>query len=106
MIDTDSATQTRINLLRGQAHCEQLRQGTLIRVTTGTVSVTSHVWVENTLLTVTTPVYPGGVLELSASGWHEIAARSEAELWLVLPLKGIQRAWRRINWLISQGVHL
>lgn len=103
MIDTDSSTQTRISLLRGQAHCEQLQQGTLIRVVTGTVFITSHVWVENTLMTMKTPVYPGGVFDLPASGWYEIAAQSEAELLRALSLKRLHKVWRRINLLISQG---
>ena len=85
MLDTDSSTQTRISLLRGQAHCEQFQQGTLVRVAAGTLSVTSHVWLENTLLTTTTPVYSGGVYGLPASGWFELAAQSDVELLLVLP---------------------
>ncbi|MES2878299.1 MAG: hypothetical protein V4713_07735 [Pseudomonadota bacterium] len=106
MIDIDSATQTRISLQRGQAHYEQLQQGTLIRAATGTVLVTSHVWVENTLITVKTPVYPGGVFDLPASGWYEIAAQSEAEVLLILPFKRLQKVWRRINLLISPSARL
>ena len=87
MINNDSSTQTRISLMQGQAHCEKLQLGTVIRVAAGTLSVTSHVWLENTLLTLKTPVHSGGVYSLTASGWCELTAQSDVELWIVSPAR-------------------
>lgn len=93
MIDSDSTRPIHIRLLRGQAHCEQLKQGTLIRVVTGTLSLTSHVWLDNTLLTQTTPVHSGCVYGLPSCGWFELAAQSDVELSLVLPASRSPMAW-------------
>jgi hypothetical protein len=96
----DTNTSKPIHLLRGQAYYGQLKQGTLIQVTAGTAAVTSHAWVENALLAVTTPVLPGHMLCLPASGWCEIAATSDTELVLVLPI-GLHS---RLFWDICRGV--
>jgi len=74
-----------MRLQRGQAHWQKLPKGTRIRVVTGSMSVTRQVWVENSLLTVKTAVYPSQVFELPTSSWVELAAQSDVALQLSAP---------------------
>ena len=99
--DTDTPALQTVRLLRGQAYHAALKQGVLICVTAGAASVTRHVWVANTLLTVPTPLTPGSSFCLPASGWCEIATQSDAELVLVLPQSGWHQLWHRLNRLLS-----
>lgn len=85
MQDTATPTRTQISLLRGQSHYAQLRRGTVIGVALGNVSMSSHVRLEYSMLKVQTPVYRGGAYCVPSSGWFEIAAQSDVELWLALP---------------------
>jgi len=85
MQETSTSTRTQISLLRGQSYYAQLRRGTVISVTVGTVSMTSRLWLAHAMLTVQTPVHKGGVYCVPSSGWFEIAAQSDAELLLVSP---------------------
>ena len=85
MQETSTSTRTQISLLRGQSYYAQLRRGTVISATVGTVSMTSRLWLEHAMLTVQTPVHRGGVYCVPSSGWFEIAAQSDAELLLVSP---------------------
>ncbi|MEO8119151.1 MAG: hypothetical protein ABI606_07490 [Rhodoferax sp.] len=85
MQETGPTTRTQISLLRGQSHYAQLRRGTVIGVAHGTVSISSRVDLEHATLAVQTPVHPGGVYCVHASGWFEITARGDVALWLVSP---------------------
>jgi hypothetical protein len=95
-----------IQLLRGQAYYGQLKQGSLIRVTTGTVSITCHRWVDNTLLSVTTPLPSCSLFDLPASSWCEIAAHSDAEVVLAPPQRRFPHVLRRImTWIRPENRH-
>lgn len=85
MQKTGTSIRTQISLLRGQSYYAQLRRGTVISATVGTVSMTSRLWLEHAMLTVQTPVHRGGVYCVPSSGWFEIAAQSDVELLLVSP---------------------
>lgn len=102
MYETD--IQKPIQLLRGQAYYGQLKQGTLIRVTTGTVSVTRHRWVDNTLLSATTPLPSCSLFDLPASSWCEITAQSDAEVVLAPPQRRVPSVLRRIMSLITPWI--
>lgn len=85
-----------IQLLRGQAYYGQLKQGTLIRITSGTVSIQCHRWVGNTLLSVTTPLASCSLFDLPTSSWCEIAAQSDTEVILTPPQHRFSSILRRI----------
>lgn len=87
MQETGPITRTQIKLLRGQSHYAQLRRGTVIGVTLGTVSISSRVNLEHTTLALQTPVHQGGAYCVHVSGWFEIAAQGDVALWLVLPAR-------------------
>ncbi len=92
MQKTGPTTKTQISLLRGQSHHAQLRQGTIIGVAHGTLSITSRVHLEHATLAVQTPVHQGGLYCVRTSGWFEIAAQGEVALWLVSPQSLFQMA--------------
>ena len=92
MSQTHRSTETCISLQRGQAHWEQLRQGALIRVTTGSLVVSSHVWLENTLVKHTNRVTAGGMYGVAACGWFELAAQTDVELFLLAPIRATPMA--------------
>lgn len=100
MSQTDRSTETCISLQRGQAHWEQLRQGTLIRVATGSLVVSSHVWLETTLVKQVIRVTEGGMYGVAACGWFELAAQTDTELFLLAPARSTPLAsLRGWHWL-------
>ena len=97
MSQTDQSTETRISLQRGQTHWEQLRQGTLIRVATGSLVVSRHVWLETTLVKQVIRVTEGGMYGVAACGWFELAAQTDADCFLLTPVHSTPLA-SLMNW--------
>lgn len=97
MTQTPQSTETGIRLQRGQTHWEQLRPGTLIRVTTGSLVVRRQVWLETTLVKQTHHVMEGGVYGVPACGWFELAAQTDVDLLLVAPARATPLT-SRVRW--------
>lgn len=92
-ISVSAAAQ--MKLLRGQSHWAQLQRGTVINVAMGRMVVTSHVWLDNAMLSVQAPLQPGEVYVVPASGWFELAALSDVVIQPRLPAPVVVRwvAW-------------
>lgn len=84
------ATET-LHLLRGQTYFGHLKQRTVIQSDAGAIVVTRHLWVDSTLLVLSTSVASGQSFRLPASGWCSIAAQSEVTLQLIQPHSSVKR---------------
>lgn len=89
-------TTPSIHLKRGQSHYAYFRRGTVIRVVTGAVCLTSRIPLEQSVLTVQIPVRSGGVYCVSTSGWLALVADRDSDFGMHLApsLAGAaRRAW-------------
>lgn len=84
-----------MKILQGQSHWAQLQRGTVITVAMGRMVVTSHVWLDNMMLSVQAPLQPGEVYVVPTSGWFELAAVSDVVIQPRLPAPVVGRwvAW-------------
>nr|WP_295770017.1 hypothetical protein [Rhodoferax sp.] len=71
---------------KGQSVVLQLTRGTVLRVSSGAVTLVQRIALDHAQLLVQTPVSRGGVHRVEVSGWVEmVAAQGDAELLVLVP---------------------
>lgn len=72
--------QKPLALQTGQSHHASLQRGTVIHVMTGQISVTTRVWLDDSVQTLQMPVHAGGIYCVATSGDYEIMAVKQAQV--------------------------
>jgi hypothetical protein len=72
--------QKPLALQTGQSHHATLQRGSVLHVMTGQISVTTRVWLDDSVQTLQMPVHAGGIYCVATSGNYEIVALKSAQV--------------------------